>query len=74
MRPFWLTALPLLLLAQLPANAQIASSERVTSVVVGVSRVEQLRQNLSIMDHLEFNETELLQIEQILQTQPAVES
>jgi L-glyceraldehyde 3-phosphate reductase len=46
----------------------------VTSVVVGVSRVEQLRQNLSIMDHLEFNETELLQIEQILQTQPAVES
>jgi zinc protease len=32
MRPFRLTALALLLLAQLPANAQNASSERVTSV------------------------------------------
>jgi len=60
-------------LAQM-ALSWLLRTERVTSVVVGVSRVEQLRQNLSIMDHLEFNETELLQIEQILQTQPAVES
>lgn len=60
-------------LAQM-ALSWLLRTERVTSVLVGVSRVEQLRQNLAIIDRLEFSDDELQQIEQILRSPSAVES
>lgn len=41
------------------------SDERVTSVIIGVSRVEQLRQNLQALDNLAFMEEELAAIDRI---------
>ncbi len=60
-------------LAQM-ALSWLLRTERVTSVLVGVSRVEQLRQNLGIIDRLEFGEAELQEIEKILEIPSAVES
>lgn len=41
------------------------SDKRVTSVIIGVSRVEQLRQNLQALDNLSFMEEELAAIDRI---------
>lgn len=41
------------------------SDKRVTSVIIGVSRVEQLRQNLQALDNLSFMEEELAEIDRI---------
>lgn len=41
------------------------SDNRVTSVIIGVSRVEQLRQNLQALDNLSFMEGELAEIDRI---------
>lgn len=41
------------------------SDKRVTSVIIGVSRVEQLRQNLQALDNLTFMEEELAAIDRI---------
>lgn len=41
------------------------SDNRVTSVIIGVSRVEQLRQNLQALDNLVFMEGELAEIDRI---------
>ncbi len=60
-------------LAQM-ALSWLLRTERVTSVLVGVSRTEQLRQNLGILERLEFSDSELQEIERILRKQPDAES
>ncbi|WP_435134616.1 L-glyceraldehyde 3-phosphate reductase [Formosa sp. A9] len=52
-------------LAQM-AVAWLLKDERVTSVLVGVSRVEQLLDNLDALDNLKFSDSELEQIETVL--------
>ena len=52
-------------LAQM-AIAWLLKDERVTSVLIGVSRVSQLQDNLAGLKHRTFSEAELRQIEQIL--------
>ena len=52
-------------LAQM-AIAWLLKDERVTSVLVGVSSVKQLVDNLGALDNLNFSITELQQIEKIL--------
>ena len=52
-------------LAQM-AIAWLLKDERVTSVLIGVSRVSQLQDNLKGLKNLSFSEAELRQIEQIL--------
>ncbi|MFZ0427447.1 MAG: L-glyceraldehyde 3-phosphate reductase [Acidobacteriota bacterium] len=54
-------------LAQM-ALSWLLRTKRVTSVLVGVSRIDQLRQNLAILDRLDFEETELAEIEQVLRS------
>lgn len=53
-------------LAQM-AIAWVLRDERVTSALIGVSRAEQLQDNLVALDRLSFTDEELNQIEQILQ-------
>jgi L-glyceraldehyde 3-phosphate reductase len=53
-------------LAQM-ALAWVLRGERVTSALVGVSRLSQLEENLAALQHLEFSEEELQQIDNILQ-------
>jgi L-glyceraldehyde 3-phosphate reductase len=50
-------------LAQL-ALAWLARDERVTSVLIGASSVEQLEQNVAALDNLEFSAEELAEIDQ----------
>ncbi|MFO8001523.1 MAG: L-glyceraldehyde 3-phosphate reductase [Marinilabilia sp.] len=52
-------------LAQM-AIAWLLKDPRVTSVLVGASSVEQLSNNLKALDHLEFSNDELKQIEEIV--------
>lgn len=52
-------------LAQM-AIAWLLKDERITTVLVGVSRVSQLLDNIGTLDNLEFSETELKEIESIL--------
>ncbi|HCV80439.1 L-glyceraldehyde 3-phosphate reductase [Zunongwangia profunda] len=52
-------------LAQM-AVAWLLKDERVTSVLVGVSKVKQLEDNIAALDHLEFSSAELEKIESIL--------
>ncbi len=52
-------------LAQM-AIAWLLKDERITTVLVGVSRVSQLVDNIGSLDNLEFSETELKDIESIL--------
>ena len=52
-------------LAQM-ALSWLMKDERVTSVLVGASKPEQLADSLKCLDHLEFSAEELSQIEQIL--------
>ena len=52
-------------LAQM-AVAWLLKDERVTSVLVGVSKVKQLEDNIAALDHLEFSKAELEKIESIL--------
>ncbi|MCL6219358.1 L-glyceraldehyde 3-phosphate reductase [Zunongwangia pacifica] len=52
-------------LAQM-AVAWLLKDERVTSVLVGVSKVKQLEDNIAALDHLEFSSVELEKIESIL--------
>ncbi|SDK25351.1 L-glyceraldehyde 3-phosphate reductase [Catalinimonas alkaloidigena] len=54
-------------LAQM-AVAWLLKDARVTSVLVGVSRVEQLKDNLKAIENLSFSEEELSKIETILQS------
>lgn len=53
-------------LAQM-ALSWILRGDRVTSVVIGASRVEQLENNIDMMRNMDFTDEELLQIEEILQ-------
>ena len=52
-------------LAQM-AVAWLLKDERVTSVLVGVSKVKQLEDNIAALEHLEFSSVELEKIESIL--------
>lgn len=52
-------------LAQM-AIAWLLKDERVTSVLVGVSKVEQLKNNVEALQKLDFSDQELQQIEEIL--------
>lgn len=52
-------------LAQM-ALAWILKDERMTSVIIGASSVEQLNNNIKCIDNLDFSAEELLQIEDIL--------
>tara|TARA_E500000318_G_scaffold109398_1_gene122277 strand:+ start:270 stop:1058 length:789 start_codon:yes stop_codon:yes gene_type:complete len=52
-------------LAQM-AVAWLLKDERVTSVLVGVSKVKQLEDNIAALEHLEFSSAELEKIESIL--------
>lgn len=52
-------------LAQM-AVAWLLKDERVTSVLVGVSKVKQLEDNITALEHLEFSSVELEKIESIL--------
>ncbi|OPC55062.1 L-glyceraldehyde 3-phosphate reductase [Elizabethkingia miricola] len=54
-------------LAQM-AIAWLLKDNRVTSVLVGASSVEQLQQNLESINNLDFSQNELQQIEEILKT------
>ncbi|AQX07945.1 aldo/keto reductase [Elizabethkingia ursingii] len=54
-------------LAQM-AIAWLLKDKRVTSVLIGASSVEQLQQNLESINHLDFSQNELQQIEEILKT------
>ena len=53
-------------LAQM-ALSWILRGDRVTSVVIGASRVEQLENNIDMMRNMDFTDEELIQIEDILQ-------
>lgn len=53
-------------LAQM-AIAWLLKDERVTSVLVGVSRVSQLLDNIAALDQLEFDEDTLRKIEEVLE-------
>jgi len=53
-------------LAQL-ALAWILRLDTITSVLIGASRVSQLEDNLRTLDHLDFSDSELAEIERILQ-------
>jgi L-glyceraldehyde 3-phosphate reductase len=53
-------------LAQM-AIAWLLKDERVTSVLIGVSKVSQLKDNIAGLNHLHFSDGELQEIEQILQ-------
>jgi L-glyceraldehyde 3-phosphate reductase len=53
-------------LAQM-AVAWLLKDERVTSVLVGVSKISQLEDNIKTLQNLEFNKSELEKIEEILQ-------
>lgn len=53
-------------LAQM-AIAWLLKDDRITSVLVGVSRVSQLKDNIEAVNHLSFSEDELKNIEAILQ-------
>ena len=53
-------------LAQM-AVAWLLKDKRVTSVLVGASKVEQLKENINTLENLEFNKNELDEIEKILQ-------
>lgn len=53
-------------LAQM-ALSWILRKDRVTSVVIGASRVEQLENNIDMMKNMEFSDEELMRIEEILQ-------
>jgi L-glyceraldehyde 3-phosphate reductase len=48
------------------AVAWLLKDKRVTSVLVGVSKVSQLKDNLATMDRMEFTPGELEKIENIL--------
>ena len=48
------------------AIAWLLKDERITTVLVGVSSVRQLRENIKATEHLEFSKKELKRIEQIL--------
>lgn len=52
-------------LAQM-ALSWVLRKDRVTSVVIGASRVSQLEDNIACINHLEFDEEELQAIEQII--------
>ncbi len=54
-------------LAQM-AIAWLLKDERVTSVLIGASKVSQLQDNLNSLKNLEFSENELADIEEILKT------
>ena len=52
-------------LAQM-ALAWVLRGERITTVLVGVSKTEQLLDNIAALDHLDFTEKELIEIDEIL--------
>jgi L-glyceraldehyde 3-phosphate reductase len=52
-------------LAQL-AIAWVLRDERMTSALIGASRVEQLEQNIAAINNLKFSAEELTQMDQIL--------
>jgi len=50
------------------ALAWILKDKRVTSVLIGASKVAQLEQNVAALNNLEFTHDELIQIEKILKS------
>lgn len=48
------------------ALAWVLRGGRVTSALIGVSKLEQLEDNAAVVEHLDFTQTELQQIEEIL--------
>ncbi len=54
-------------LAQM-AIAWLLKDDRVTSVLVGVSKVQQLKDNVAAINNLQFSESELREIEEVLAT------
>jgi len=52
-------------LAQM-ALAWVLRKDRVTSVLIGASKVEQLNDNIDMINNMEFSEEELTCIEEIL--------
>ena len=50
------------------AIAWLLKDKRVTSVLVGVSRISQLQDNIDALNNLDFSEEELVAIEKILQS------
>jgi len=52
-------------LAQM-ALAWVLRQDRVTTVLIGASRKEQIEENVRILDTLDFFESELMEIEEIL--------
>ncbi len=59
-------------LAQM-ALAWILRDERVTSAIIGASRVSQLDENLDALQNLQFTAEELAQIDAIVQSAPAID-
>ena len=53
-------------LAQM-ALAWILKDPRITSVLIGASKVRQIEQNVATLDYLEFSDDELAQIDKILE-------
>jgi L-glyceraldehyde 3-phosphate reductase len=52
-------------LAQM-ALAWVLRDPRVTSALIGVSRIEQLKQNFAALDQLDFDEEELAELERLI--------
>lgn len=48
------------------ALAWVLRGDRVTTVLIGASRVNQIEDNVRIVEHLNFSESELKEIEKIL--------
>jgi len=48
------------------ALSWLLKDERITSVLIGVSSIEQLQNNLGCLDNTEYSEDELKKIEKIL--------
>ena len=57
-------------LAQM-ALAWVLKDKRITSVLTGASRIEQIEDNVKTLNNLNFSADELRQIEDILQNKPA---
>jgi L-glyceraldehyde 3-phosphate reductase len=50
------------------ALAWVLRGGRVTSVLIGASRVSQIEENVAVLNNLEFSEEELARIEDILKS------
>jgi len=53
------------------ALAWVLKDKRITSVLTGASRIEQIEDNVKTLNNLNFSDEELDRIESILQNKPA---